>query len=100
MYSVLVVIHIIVSIFLVLLVLIQTGRGGGFGGIFGGGAEQLLSTPSGSATIRRLTAVVAGVFFLTSLAITISASRRSIRSVTSSIPVQSQPAPNPAPPEK
>ncbi|MFN3966806.1 MAG: preprotein translocase subunit SecG, partial [Endomicrobiia bacterium] len=50
MYTFVVIIHVFACLFLILIVLIQTGRSGGFGGIFGGsGAEQLFSTPSGSA---------------------------------------------------
>jgi len=93
MYELVVIIHILVCLFLIFIVLVQTGRSGGLGGIFGGsGGEQLFSTPSGSAFLRKTTAIAAIIFFLTTISMTYLGYRRGIKTVTSQIPI-SQTAP-------
>jgi preprotein translocase subunit SecG len=63
------VIHILVCLFLVLVVLLQQGRGGGLGGAFGGGATQVFGGRGAGNFMTRLTAACATVFILTSLAL-------------------------------
>ncbi|MCB4791007.1 MAG: preprotein translocase subunit SecG [Elusimicrobia bacterium] len=88
MYVMVVVLHVIVCIGLVLIVLLQSGKGGGIAGLFGGGgSDQLFSAPSGMIFIKKVTVVMAIVFILTSLFLTISTSRREFSSVTSRIPI-------------
>lgn len=68
MYSLIVVVHIIVSVFLVLVVLLQTGKGASMGVVFGGASSQTLFGSAGPASIlTKLTAACAVVFMLTSL---------------------------------
>lgn len=77
MYTVLIFIHLIVCVSLILVVLVQPGKGAGLGNLFGGGGgDQLFSAPSGSAFIRKLTVGLAVVFVLTSIALTMVASHR------------------------
>jgi preprotein translocase subunit SecG len=96
MYGFLVFLHIIVCVGLILVVLFQAGKGAGLGNLFGGGGgDQLFSAPSGSAFIRKLTTGMAIVFVLTSLSLTVMASRRGQRSLLEQIPVPG--GPNPAP---
>ncbi len=94
MYVFVVIVHIITCLLLILVVLTQTGRMGGFGGIFGGGGgEQLFSTPSGSEFLRKTTAILAVIFFLTTISMTYLGYRRGIRTVTSQIPITQQQIP-------
>jgi len=69
MYQILLVIHACVSAALIGLVLIQHGRGADMGAAFGGGgASQTLFGSTGSANfLSRSTAILATVFFATSL---------------------------------
>ena len=64
----LIIIHIIVSIALILIVLLQTGKGADMGAAFGGGGSNTLFGATGATTfLGKLTTVVAVVFMLTSL---------------------------------
>ena len=82
MYPVLLTLHVIVSAVLILVVLIQAGRSGGFSGLMGGGGgDALFSTASQQSGLRKATVVIAGVFMATSLGLTILSSRRAGESV-------------------
>ena len=63
------IIHIILSIFLVLVVLIQPGRGGGF--VMGGGGSQTLFGTTGAGNfLTKLTAILAILLVITSIMLT------------------------------
>lgn len=64
------IIHISVCVFLMLVVLLQQGKGGGMGAAFGGGATQQVFGGRGAGNIlSRATAVCAGLFMLTSVSL-------------------------------
>src|SRR4051812_9851006 len=68
MYTVLTVLHVIVCTFLILVVLLQAGKGGGMGIAFGGGGSQTVFGSSGAGNfLTRLTAICAIIFFSNSL---------------------------------
>jgi preprotein translocase subunit SecG len=68
MYWALIVLHVIVCTFLVLVVLLQAGKGGGMGIAFGGGGSQTVFGSSGAGNfLTKLTAICATIFFLNSL---------------------------------
>jgi preprotein translocase subunit SecG len=68
MFTILAIVHILVCIFLILVVLLQTGKGSDIGAVFGGGGTQALFGSAGPGTfLGKLTAGVAIVFMLTSL---------------------------------
>ena len=68
MQDLVIVIHVLAAVALVALVLLQQGKGADAGAAFGGGASQSLFGASGSANfLTRLTAIMATVFFVTSL---------------------------------
>lgn len=65
------VVHILTAIVLVALVLLQHGKGADMGAAFGTGSAGSLFGSSGSANfLSRSTAVVATLFFITSLSLT------------------------------
>ena len=77
LFSVLLTIHILVGLSVIGLVLLQHGKGADMGAAFGSGASGSLFGASGSANfLSRTTAVLAAVFFLTSLGLTYVASSR------------------------
>ncbi|OGS18401.1 MAG: preprotein translocase subunit SecG [Elusimicrobia bacterium RIFOXYA2_FULL_50_26] len=87
MYYFILTVHVIACVGLILVVLLQAGKGSGISGLFGGGgADQLFSAPSGMAFIKKATIVMAVVFTLTSLILTVSTSRRGLGTVTGQIP--------------
>ncbi len=61
------IIHITVCLFLILVVLLQQGKGGGMGGAFGGGATQVFGGRGAGNFMTRVTAACATIFILTSL---------------------------------
>jgi preprotein translocase subunit SecG len=63
-------IHVLVSLALVGLVLIQRGKGAEAGAAFGSGASQTVFGARGSASfLTRTTAILATIFFITSLSL-------------------------------
>ena len=76
MISFLTVIHVIVSVFLILVVLLQQGKGQDIGSAFGGGGSQTtFGARSGASLLSRLTTVAAAMFMLTSISLTIMISQ-------------------------
>jgi preprotein translocase subunit SecG len=70
MSTFLIIIHVIVSIALIMIVLLQTGKGADMGAAFGGGSSQTLFGSTGASTfLGKATTVVAVIFMLTSLAL-------------------------------
>lgn len=60
------ILHVAVCVFLILVVLLQQGKGGGLGGAFGGSAQVFGGRGAGNF-MTRLTAACAVVFMLTSM---------------------------------
>jgi len=68
MLTVIAIIHIVISIALIMIVLLQTGRGSEIGAAFGSGSSQTLFGSSGSSGfMTKLTTIAVVVFMLTSL---------------------------------
>src|SRR5437763_14187056 len=75
MTTLLTILHIIVCLFLMLTVLLQSGKGGGMGAAFGGGNAATVFGGSGASSfLRRLTAGAATIFMLTSMTLAYLAS--------------------------
>jgi preprotein translocase subunit SecG len=99
MVILLTILHVIVAVFLILVVLLQTGKRADLAGAFGGGGSQTAFGARGAATLlSRLTAWSAGIFMATSLLLSLLSSGGSTGrgSVLDSVPV-SAPAATPAP---
>lgn len=76
-YSIALTVHIIVGLSVIGLVLLQHGKGADMGAAFGSGASGSLFGATGSANfLSRTTAVLAAVFFLTSLGLAYMAGKR------------------------
>ncbi|WP_341675137.1 preprotein translocase subunit SecG [Niveibacterium sp. SC-1] len=74
-------VHVLVGLGVIGLVLVQHGKGADMGASFGGGASGSLFGASGSANfMSRTTAVLATVFFITSLSLTYLAGHRTVAS--------------------
>ena len=75
--TIVVIFHLLAAIALVGLILVQQGKGAETGASFGAGASGTVFGSQGSATfLSRLTAVLATVFFLTSLGLGYYASHK------------------------
>ena len=77
LFSVILVAHILVGLAVCGLVLMQHGKGADMGAAFGSGASGSLFGATGSANfLSRTTAVLAAIFFVTSLALAYIASNK------------------------
>ncbi len=69
MITVLIGIHILVSIALIVIVLLQMGKGAQAGASFGAGSSQTMFGSTGGNVMTKVTAGVAVIFMLTSLSL-------------------------------
>ena len=108
MYAVITIIHILACIFLVLVVLLQTGKGAEMGAVFGGSSSTVFGSSGAGNFLTRLTTATAIVFMITSLSLTYLSSRRTTATVFDRAPLAQPAAPegpnapapaNPAAPE-
>lgn len=88
MQTAILVIHILAALSVIVLVLMQQGKGADVGAAFGSGASQTIFGSRGSANfLTRATAVLATLFFITSLSLTyISGHNREQPSVIKTAP--------------
>ena len=61
------IVHVTVCVFLILVVLLQQGRGGGMGSAFGGATAQVFGGRGAGNFLTRLTGICAAIFMLTSI---------------------------------
>lgn len=96
----LIVIHIVVCIALIMIVLLQTGKGADMGAAFGGGSSQTLFGSTGASTfLSKATTAAAVIFMVTSLGLAyISSHRTGTESIVTSTPAASPAQPAPAAP--
>jgi preprotein translocase subunit SecG len=99
-------IHILVCLFLIVVVLLQSGKAADLAGAFGGMGSQTAFGPRGSGTLlSRATTIAAATFMITSLTLAILATRGAASSGSvlerQKAPAKSAPAKSgvPAPPE-
>jgi preprotein translocase subunit SecG len=70
LYYLIITLHVVACLFLIAVVLLQQGKGQDLASAFGGGGTQTAFGPRGSATVlSRATTILAGVFMVTSLAL-------------------------------
>jgi len=82
MSTLIVLIHIIACLSLIMIVLLQTGKGADMGIAFGGGSSQTLFGTTGASTfLSKATTVMAIVFMLTSLSLAYIWGQRKVDSV-------------------
>ena len=84
LYGFVLTIHILVALFLIIVILLQGGRGG-MGEALGGAAVQSLFGGGANTVMTKLTAVVAGLFVVTCLSLAALSTARG-RSVIDQIP--------------
>ena len=80
MMTILTVVHVISCVFLVILVLLQSGKGAEISASFGGSSQTVFGSSGGANFFTRATATMAALFLLTALAL-VSMSGKSKKSV-------------------
>lgn len=73
--------HVVACLLMIIVVLLQTGRGAGLS-VFGGSGDSLITTPTGSSFMKNVTTGLACLFAFTSLFLTLLSSRSGMSSVT------------------
>ncbi len=69
------VIHVLTCIFLILVVLVQSGKGAEISASLGGSSQTVFGSSGGANFFTRFTSVLAAIFFATSLGLTIYKAR-------------------------
>jgi len=116
MHTLVTILHVVISITLILVVLLQAGKGASMGAAFGGSSQTVFGSSGAGTFLGKMTAAIAIIFMLTSLTLTYTSSRRPSSSLMENVkapaateqavpaeakPVQSAPAiPAPAAPAK
>ena len=88
MENLLIFFYIVISISLILLVLLQQGKGSDIGSAFGGGSSNAMFGSSGSSNpLTKVTAIVSAIFLVLSLSITYLSRNSGEESVDIDVPV-------------
>jgi preprotein translocase subunit SecG len=78
MEQIILIVHVLAGLAIIGLILVQQGKGADMGASFGSGASQTLLGSSGNGNaLTRVTAVLATMFFITSLSLAYVAKQRS-----------------------
>ena len=81
MVTLLIVIHVIVCLFLIVIVLLQHGKGADVGATFGGSSQTLFGTEGPLPLLNKITTFAAIIFMLTSVTLAYFSSSTSTGSV-------------------
>jgi preprotein translocase subunit SecG len=100
MSALLITLHVFVCIALIMIVLLQTGKGADMGAAFGGGSSQTLFGSTGASTfLSKATTVAAIIFMVTSLALAYLSSHKTGNSIMTDVEIPA-PVEQPAPVEE
>src|SRR3989475_12439901 len=76
-YTLITIVHVLVCLFLIVVVLLQSGKAADLAGAFGGMGSQTAFGPRGAATVlSKATTISAILFMVTSLSLSMVATRR------------------------
>jgi preprotein translocase subunit SecG len=92
------IIHVTVCIVLVLVVLLQAGKGANMGAVFGGSSQTVFGSSGPGSFLGKMTTAVAVVFMLTSFFLTYAASNKPSSLMRGASQTSAQPSSAPAPP--
>jgi preprotein translocase subunit SecG len=100
MFILTLIVHIVVCVFLIIVVLLQSGKAADLAGAFGGMGSQTAFGPRGSATLlSKATTISAVIFMITSMSLSILATRNAGLGTTVLEGTQQKKAPAPATPQ-
>jgi preprotein translocase subunit SecG len=99
MHTAITIVHVLSCIFLVLVVLLQTGKGADMGAVFGGSSSTVFGSSGAGNFLTRLTTATAVIFMLTSISLTYLSARQTTATVFDSAPLVEPVAPEGAPAE-
>jgi preprotein translocase subunit SecG len=70
------IVHVTVCIVLILVVLLQAGKGANMGAVFGGSSQTIFGSSGPGTFLGKMTTIVAVIFMLTSFSLSYTASRK------------------------
>lgn len=85
------VVHVIACFFLIIVVLLQTGKGADIGAVFGGSSQTVFGSGGAANLLTRLTTYTAVIFMITSLFLTWASTRSLTISVADDVPFEPPP---------
>ncbi len=77
MITLVTVVHVVACVVLILVILLQAGKGGGMGAAFGGSSQTVFGGRGAQTFLGKVTSACAGIFMLTSLTLAYHSSRTS-----------------------
>jgi preprotein translocase subunit SecG len=94
MVTAIIIVHVIVCVGLILVVLLQAGKGASVGAAFGGASQTVFGSSGATSFLAKMTTAVAVIFMFTSLGLAMFSDSRQPNSVMNvdTPPVQSAPA--------
>jgi preprotein translocase subunit SecG len=96
-------VHIFVCLGLIIIVLLQKGKGASMGAVFGGSSQTVFGSSGATTFLSRVTTAIAIIFMLTSLGLSMFFGKGSTSSVMEGVPQTQVPAAespaSPAPPQ-
>ena len=88
-YTLVTLVHVLACFFLVLVVLLQTGKGADVGAVFGGSSQTIFGSSGAGNFLTKTTTGIAVLFMLTSLFLSYGASRQTTESLFDAISTES-----------
>lgn len=85
MYALLLTIHVLLCLFLIVVILLQAGKGASMGAAFGGGSQTVFGPRGGQTLLSKTTAIAAVLFMVSSMLLAYLSSR-----TETAIPVEYQ----------
>jgi len=98
MEAFLITIHYIICAFLIIVILLQAGKGADIGAVFGGGSQTVFGSRGPATFLSKMTAGVAIAFLVTSIWLAQISKTRSVSSVIDKTPVSGEQSAVPAVP--
>lgn len=92
MFTAVIAIHVLVSLALIGIVLLQTGKGASIGAVFGSSSQTVFGSRGPTSFLHKLTTVAAVVFMLTSLGLTLYKARMRQASIVTGQPAAQAPS--------
>jgi len=92
MTLILIILHIVACVGLIMIVLLQRGKGAGMGVAFGGSSQTVFGSAGATSFLHKITAAAAIIFMLTSLGLSVFFGRGVTSSLMENVTKQKVPA--------
>lgn len=96
MTTLIIIVHVLVSIFLIGIVLLQHGKGADIGASFGGSSQSLFGTEGPIPLLNKITTFSAIIFMCTSITLAYLSANKSSGTIMSDVQIEQEQKVNPA----